>query len=181
MTKKISKYVLILLSFFAITSCQNPYKEKLVTITSRLIDFESNETGSQESNHVFAGKFYTHCDGNNQFSSGFYFPIPDSLNNCFLRICLDFQYRKGGRNFGQQMVASIQHNADILFWNVFDLNKYSQKKDVWIHVSDSTQIFYSSTVSGNEIRVFGYDVDKKSYLDIDNLQVKIKKVYTGMP
>src|SRR5688572_1947459 len=74
MAKKLTKYSLIILPVFLFASCENPYKEHIIVIASNVVDFESETTGGREGNNAFAGKYYTHCDGNSQFSSGFYFP-----------------------------------------------------------------------------------------------------------
>ena len=167
-------YILFLALFF---SCKQEGTERILNVVNQSIDFETPGAICPNKRKAFGGVCFVSCGNGNEFCPGYTLKLPDTLNNCFLRICVDLECRKGGRNFGQFLVASIQHGAEITYWHPFDINKYSLKKDEWFHVKDSTQVYYTNNFPNNEIRIFGYDVDKKSYLDIDNLNVVIRKVY----
>lgn len=168
----------ILLITFLLNSCKKKIKEVSTPLYSWNIDFEKpGEQFNIAGADAFQGKAFTRCGGKiNNFSGGLTFVLPDSVNNCTLRVIVDYYARMVDVNFGQQLVISIQNHVKQLYWRAYNLNRYTSKTDEWVHISDSTQVLYSSDQKNTDIRVFGYNIYKKSFLDIDNLNITIKKI-----
>jgi hypothetical protein len=166
----------MLVFIIAFCSCEKPYREEFQVAISQKVDFEDPKEMNRVKGDAYEGNYYTHCEGKTPFSGGFHCKIPDSLTNCFLRFNVDFQFRKGGRNFGQAVVISMQTPERVVFWHTFDIVNYPAKKNEWAFASDSTQVYMDQSWANADFRVFGYDTYHKSFLDLDNLHITIKKV-----
>lgn len=171
---------LFILIISAVMSCKEKKKENEIatTLCSWKFDFEKPEEFSKsEPSDAYQGKGFTRCGGKiNNFSGGLSYVLPDSLNNCTLRIIVDYYARMANENFGQQFVISIQDPTQVIYWRGFIMGRYSSKVNEWIHITDSTQVDYSSKQNNADIRIFGFNQYKKSFFDIDNLHITIKKI-----
>ena len=61
-----------------------------------------------------------------------------------------------------------------LFWRQIDLDPHIENKNTWNEMIDSTLI--PSTINnraGLELKVFGFNASKKSYMEYDDIEVKL--------
>ncbi|MGZ3930037.1 MAG: hypothetical protein ACXVDK_01220 [Bacteroidia bacterium] len=156
--------------------CKGPRIEKAVTVSTWTIDFEDPSITNKVKDGSGNGTYFSRVNGQSPFGAGLNYPIPDSLNNSFIRACVDFDARISGCRFGETLVVSYQKQDTVIKWNAFDINNYTFSKNKWVHVSDSLQFYFDKAGRKLELRIFGFNVHPKGELDIDNLKISIKKV-----
>ncbi len=171
------RYIKYLFLVIMISSCKKPVHEKLTPIASWNLDFENESAYNRTKGNAHSGNYFSHADKNSPYTGDVIYKLPDSLKKHFVRVCMDVYAKIGGRRFGQSLVVSLQRKGELLYWETFDINTHTFSKEKWVHIVDSSQFFYDIPNSEEvELKVFGFSSYKKSYLDIDDMHVTLKKV-----
>ncbi len=156
-------------------SCYHKEKETLKTIFMA----ETNFSDSCTTNKVktINDDYFTRVDGKNVFSAGIVYYIPVKMPTTMMRVYVDFDCRKGGEDFGQSLIVSLQKGDSIVEWKKFPLAGMDIGEKVWVHISDSTQFLYKNPFhKPMQVKVFAFDRHKKSYMEMNKLKVVIKEV-----
>lgn len=157
--------------------CKTKPKEKHILLYEKSVDFESGDMVYKKKGGAHGGTFYGYCDKQNPFTPAFSYQLPDSIKNCFVRICFDLYAKVIKRRFGQSIVIAIQHKDSMIYWNTTNVNAFTLSKDKWVKVSDSVQFYHQYPFPpGTEIKVFGFNSYEKGELYVDDINIKVKKV-----
>ncbi len=182
MKKSINNYFVIL--FFAallqsVQSCSPPEViEKKILLHNVVIDNEDTTSGAPKySDNAHGGKYYTHTDSLNPYGAGNLFQIPDSVVSNDISVKVNMWVRQGDFNEQNQIAVSLEEGSNIIQWSGISTKKYVKETRKWINLVDSIT-FPGSLVnkSGLVIKVFPYNPESTSFMDVDDLEILIYKV-----
>ena len=125
------------------------------------------------------GDYAYRTDSSNQYAAGVVEMLHDTLINSCVRVCLDFWVKSSNPIKGDGMAISFNSKDATVFWKTYDPIEYGAKTNEWINIKDSIT-FNSNQInqSGMFIKLFGYNANKKSIMDFDDINITFKKVYT---
>ncbi len=172
-------YFIFLLLFFCVNACVAPLSERHSIITKIHIDFEDSTVSIKKlEGDAREGKYFSRADEEDQFTGTIVFTIPDSLLGENIRIISDCYLRCGEKYAGHCFVAAVQKKDSLFYWSaIINADDFNAESNEWTHVTDSTQVPSDKTsVKGSEIRLFGFNGGARSYMDIDNINITLKKI-----
>jgi len=179
-TKQLKISVFFLGGMILLGACSPPQEvEKLTLIKSISITNEDTLDGSQKfEGDAHGGKYFSHTDSVvGQYGSGTNFSIPDSLLNKTLRVKVNLWAKQGDLNEKNQLGISLEDNAGIILWQAVSFRNHISEINKWTNVNDSVSIPGNViNKSGLLIKIFPYNPETTSYLDVDDETISIYKV-----
>lgn len=162
-----------------VTFCAPPNTvEKKVLLHKVVIDNEDTLAGAPKYlENPHSGKYFTHTDSLNIYGFGNAYAIPDSSLNNDIRVKINVWVRQGDFNEQNQIAVSLEEGANIIQWSGISTKNYVKETRKWINLVDSIT-FPGSIVnkSGLVIKVFPYNPEATSFMDVDDLEILIYKV-----
>lgn len=153
--------------------------EKLTFLQKIQITNEDTTDGSQKfQGDAHGGKYFSHTDSiSGQYGSGTNFVIPDSLLKKTLRVKVNVWVKQGDFNEKNQFAVSLEDNEGAVLWQAISFKNHITEINKWINVNDSITIPGDLiNKSGLLIKMFPYNPETTSYLDVDDEEVSIYKV-----
>lgn len=161
------------------TFCAPPrVTEKKILLHKVVIDNEDTTSGyTKYFDNPHSGKYYTHTDSLNGYGPGNAFNIPDSVLNKDIRVKINIWVRQGDFNEQNQMAISLEEGTNIIQWAGISTKNYVKEARKWININDSIT-FPGNLInkSGLVIKVFPYNPEATSYMDVDDAEILIYKV-----
>ena len=169
-------YLLSLISvlFF---SCIKKIDEKEQLLETIKINFEDGTffSGHRMPDPSRSGNYISKISNEIPYGGGFYFKIPDSLINKDIKVLVKSTLRTNEfYTYGHFFAITLNSSNKQMFWRQIDLDKHVENKNKWNEMIDSTLI--PSTINnraGLELKVFGFNASKKSYMEYDDIEVKL--------
>jgi hypothetical protein len=125
------------------------------------------------------GDYAFRTDSLNQYSAGIVEMLPDSLINSRIRVCVDFWVKSSNPLKGDGLAISYNLKETMMFWKTFDPINYGAKANEWINIKDSVTFNADQFKEpGVFIKLFGFNANQKANMDLDDINVSIKKIYT---
>lgn len=161
-------------------ACSPPKEvEQLSFLHKIVITNEDTTDGSQKyTGDAHSGKYFSHTDSvTGQYGSGSLFNIPDSLIQKTLRVKVNMWVKQGDFNEKNHLAISLEDTSGILLWQGVSFKNYIHEANKWVNVIDSVSIPSEAiNKSGLMIKIFPYNPETTSYLDVDDEEVSIYKV-----
>lgn len=162
-----------------VTFCAPPNTvEKKVLLHKVVIDNEDTLAGAPKYiDNAHGGKYYTHTDSLNIYGFGNAYTIPDSVLNSDIRVKINVWVRQGDFNEQNQIAISLEEGANIIQWASIATKNYVKEARKWINVVDSIT-FPGNLInkSGLVIKMFPYNPEATSFMDVDDAEILIYKV-----
>lgn len=156
-------------------SCKKETSEKFQKIETLKITFEDGTffTGNRLPDSEKKGNYFSKISHEIPYGGGLYYKIPDSLLNKDIKVIINSKLRTNESfTYGHLFAVTLNSTDQQLFWSQIDLDPHISQKNKWIEMKDSTLIPSSkNNKMGAEIRVFGFNASKKSYMEYDHLEV----------
>lgn len=174
--------ILILSSIVVFASCNREVKNVEKTIFLKKISLNAEDSIPAEPSRIqgvgHSGNYGYRTDTLNQYSAGVIESLNDSLINSSIRVCANFWIKTSNPIKGDGLALSVQENETSIFWKVFDVSEYGAKQNEWINIVDSIDV-QADLLSkpGIIFKFFGFNANKKSVIDFDDINVELKKVY----
>lgn len=160
-------------------SCSPPQEiEKKTLLHKIVLDNEDTTAGAPKYNQdAHGGKYYSHTDSANTYGAGTAFAIPDSVLQKDVRVNVNLWVREGDFNEKNQLAISLEEGSNIIQWSAVTFGTHVKETRKWINVIDSVT-FPGSLInkSGLVIKVFPYNPEGTSFMDIDDNEISIFKV-----
>jgi hypothetical protein len=161
-------------------ACSPPKEvEKLTFLQKVQITNEDTTDGSQKfQGDAHSGKYFSHTDSiSGQYGTGTNFFIPDSLLQKTLRVKVNAWVRQGDLNEKNQLAVSLESNDGVVFWQAIPFKNHIAEINKWINVNDSITISGDLiNKTGLLVKIFPFNPETTSYLDVDDEEVSIYKV-----
>ncbi len=180
---KITKTILslLVLNTFFITSCDDGGGDKEIISDIVKLSANAEDTLVDMSTRVEApahsGKFVFRADSLHTYSAAQTFNLNDTLMNSSLRVCLDFWAKSSNPLKGDGFAVAFQTADVMISWSTLDLVYYGAKPNEWINIKDSVTIpveMYNKP--GMLFKFFGYIPSQKAVVDIDDINITVKKI-----
>jgi hypothetical protein len=129
------------------------------------------------------GMYSFRADSLHEYAAGVKIVLHDSVLNSAIRVVLNFWIKSNIQPLkGDGMAVSFfNQKEELTSWASFDLIKYSIKADEWVNVIDSVTIPAEKIdQSGMFFKIFAYNPNKKADIDVDEVNITLKKVYKVM-
>lgn len=162
-----------------VTFCEPPnILEKKVLLHKVVIDNEDTSAGTPKYiENPHSGKYFTHTDSLNIYGFGNAYAIPDSSLNNDIRVKINAWVRQGDFNEQNQIAVSLEEGANIIQWSGISTKNHVKEARKWINLVDSITLPGSIVnKSGLVIKVFPYNPEATSFMDVDDLEILIYKV-----
>ena len=180
MRNKLSTIFLASCILSCFVSCNKKIKESQQLIESFTVNFEDNTffTGFRMIDNSRQNNYISRLSNDIAFGGGMFFKIPDSLINKSIKVIVKCKLRTSGMNtYGHLLAFTLNSNEKQLQWMQMDMDPHIKKRNDWNEMTDSTFFpSFRNKLPGAEIRVFGFNASKKSFMDYDDLQVSFYKV-----
>ncbi len=174
--------ILLLINSMFFTSCSDDLIEVEKTVELKNITLTAEDTLSADSRvkgQGHSGDFAFRIDSSNQYSAGYVENLNDSLLNSKIRVCLNFWAKSTNPLKGDCLALSFCKKDGACSWNSFDVVNYTTKPNEWVNVVDSfTYNADQFNEAGCLIKVFAFRGNKSTIVDFDDVNIKIKKIYT---
>jgi hypothetical protein len=172
---------LSLSSLILLTSCGDEPKEveKITTVATYSYNAEDTlvDKGTRFQGEAHGGQFVFRADSLHSYSGTTRFDLNDSLVNSNLRVVLNFWAKANTPVKGDGFAVSFQDDEKGYFWGTFEPFTYGAKPNEWVNIIDSVNIDASLyTKTKLYFKFFSYTNNKSSVLDIDDVNITVKKV-----
>lgn len=171
----------ILISAAFLTSCSDEPEEieKTTTIATISANAEDSLITPDGRFHggAHSGQYIYRTDSAYQYAATMRYDINDSLINSSLRVIINFWAKADNPIKGDGIAISFQDDEQSYIWANIDPIAFGAKPNEWLNIIDSVTI-PSDKVSkkGLFFKFFAYNPNKKAIMDIDDINIKIKKV-----
>lgn len=173
------------LSLIFFVSCNGPLEEIETTTVLSTITLNAEdsvvENYSRSKNNGHSGQFSFRTDSTNEYAATTKIDIHDSLVNSAIRIVLNYWTRTSNPLKGDGVSVAFQDDKEMISFFSFDAINYGIKANEWINIIDSVTISPEmNNKSGRYFKVFGFNPNKKAKVDIDDINITVKKVVTTL-
>ncbi len=174
---------LIFAASFLFVSCSDELVEVEKTIELKKLTLNAEDTLAALGNRIkgggHTGDFAYRTDSANQHSAAIVENLNDSLVNSSIRVCVNFWAKSTNPIKGDCLGVTFCKKDGSCTWNSFDIATYTSKPNEWINIIDSvTYNVDQFREAGSFIKAFGFNPNKTTAVDFDDITIQIKKVYT---
>ncbi|MES2761456.1 MAG: hypothetical protein V4677_04585 [Bacteroidota bacterium] len=164
----------------AFVSCSTTQETEILTLIDKIqVTNEDTTDGSQKFvGDAHGGKYFSHTDSaSGQYGTCTVYNIHDSLMQKGIRVKINMWVKQGAFSESNQFAVSLQDNEGIIKWEAIALKNHLGEDNKWINVIDSIS-FPQELVNKNGLylKMFLFNPDLKSYLDVDDEEISIYKV-----
>ena len=172
---------LSLSSLILLMSCGGEPKEveKITTVATYSYNAEDTlvDKGTRFQGEAHGGQFVFRADSIKNYSGTTKYDLHDSLINSNLRVVLNFWAKANNPSKGDGFAVSFQDDEKVYFWGTFEPFSYGARPNEWVNIVDCVSIDGSLyTKTKLYFKFFSYVNNKTSVLDIDDVNITVKKI-----
>jgi hypothetical protein len=183
-TPKSILFAAIAVMGISVISCSSPTEVEKTTLIHKIsISNEDTTDGSQKYTvDPHSGKFCAHTDSLEHYGSGVVFTIPDSLIQKSIRVKVNTWIKQSASSPKNQYAVSLEApDRTIIQWNGIVTDRHVSEFNKWVNLNDSITIPADLiNKSGLNLRMFPYNPEGKTSMDIDDTEISIYKVEKEM-